>query len=98
MYVGVMRGEVGRRFHRILRRAVSVVPLFTAALLMTSSAAQAVVDPTPTPKTPPHTETDAATKVSSSTRALDGQRELLFLAQQSVGERQAAADDAAPRH
>ena len=91
MNVRAMRDEFGG----VLRSAVSMVALLATLLLM-SSAARAVVDPTPTPKTPPHTDTDAATTKVSSAQRLDGagrEAQQLAVAQQAAGERPAVAHD-----
>lgn len=87
----------------ILRRIAPIVPLFgVVALLMMGNAAQAVVNPTPTPGAPPHTVTDGDTSEVPSIRMLDSSpvrdEQVLASEQGTAGVRSAAAAGAAPLH
>jgi hypothetical protein len=98
-----MNGRAERdQVRGILPRVASIVPLVAVALLMTGSAAQAVVDATPTPGTTPHTVTDGATTEVPSSRGLDSgsvrDEQVLALGQRAAGAPSARADGAAPLH
>jgi hypothetical protein len=103
--VAVRAGAVAERdeVRGILRRIAPIVPLFAVvALLMMGNAAQAVVDATPTPGTPPPTVPHGDTSEVPSIRMLDSSplrgEQVLASEQGTAGARSAVAAGAAPLH